>query len=335
MPNTDLFTTIPQSIKHHRETFAQNIRNIARLSEDHGYKGIFIFSDNRLADPWTIAGFVLAETKVLLPIISLQPAYMHPYMAAKKISSLALLYKRTVALHLVAGGFSNDLIALNEHTEHDRRFDRLAEYTLITQELLRSDEPVSFKGDFYKIKNLRLRPSIPDALQPQYFLSGSSNAARKAAESLHAKLIENPEPYHTWKTRHNDSTPSVAIRIGIIARNNHDNAWKEARSRFPVTPDGTMMHHLNVKFSGFYTNKSYSGKSEQNERKESVYWLEPFEHNHTLCPYLVGNYEEVSVELSRYLSSGCDTCILDIPVTNQELIHTLQTFEIAEKLILP
>jgi alkanesulfonate monooxygenase SsuD/methylene tetrahydromethanopterin reductase-like flavin-dependent oxidoreductase (luciferase family) len=47
----------------------------------------------------------------------------------------------------VAGGFKNDLLALNDLTPHDERYARLLEYATVIQNLLRTGDPVSFFGD--------------------------------------------------------------------------------------------------------------------------------------------------------------------------------------------
>jgi Luciferase-like monooxygenase len=64
-------------------------------------------------------------------------------------------------LNMVAGGFTNDFAALNDTTQHDRRYVRLTEYTSIIQRLLESSNPVSHDGEFYKVSNLRMTPPLP------------------------------------------------------------------------------------------------------------------------------------------------------------------------------
>ena len=56
---------------------------------------------------------------------------MHPFTVAKTIASIGCLYGRQMYLNMVAGGFKNDLNALNDTTPHDKRYERLAEYTTI------------------------------------------------------------------------------------------------------------------------------------------------------------------------------------------------------------
>ena len=50
----------------------------------------------------------------LAPLVAVQPIYMHPFTAAKAISSVASLYERGFCINMVAGGFRNDLIALDD-----------------------------------------------------------------------------------------------------------------------------------------------------------------------------------------------------------------------------
>jgi alkanesulfonate monooxygenase len=59
----------------------------------------------------------------------------------------------------------------------------------------------------------------------------------------------------------------------------------------------------------------------------------PFENYQTFCPYLVGNYEEVADELSRYIRSGYHTFILDIPPAREELSHVRAAFDHASRAV--
>ncbi|MEX0721114.1 MAG: LLM class flavin-dependent oxidoreductase [Balneolaceae bacterium] len=334
MLKTELFTTTPQSVNFSERSFAEEVRKIAIQSENNGYKGTLIYSDNRLADPWAVTSFILAETSKLLPMIALQPAYMHPYTVAKKIATLGLMYERKISLNLIAGGFKKDLESLGDHTEHDKRYKRLIEYTEIIQQLLQSKR-VTYSGEFYTVKNLKLQPELPEELQPLYYLSGSSDSAKEASRILNAKLIEYPEP-HSYYTSQSTPTPSYSkgIRIGILARHSHNEAWSDARVRFPKTREGALTHQLAKKTSDSSWHKKLSEQGEKITKEEPVYWLGPFKNYNTFCPYLVGSYDEVTEEISHYLQTGCNTCILDIPVSETELKHTKHVFKQAEALIL-
>ena len=63
--------------------------------------------------------------------------------------------------------------------------------------------------------------------------------------------------------------------------------------------------------------------------ESSPYWLVPFQNYKTMCPYLVGSYEQVAEELARYITAGYRTVILDVPPSEDELTHTFAAFAAA------
>jgi alkanesulfonate monooxygenase len=61
----------------------------------------------------------------------------------------------------------------------------------------------------------------------------------------------------------------------------------------------------------------------------SPYWLVPFQNYKTMCPYLVGSYDQVAEELARYFGAGYRTVILDVPPSADELEHTFRAVNLA------
>ena len=181
-----IFSTCPPSDVAARDEYLHQVQEIASWSEDAGCEGILVYTDNAQVDPWLVAQAIIRATRTLCPLVAIQPAYMHPYSVAKMVTSLAFLHGRRVYLNMVAGGFTNDLAALNDHTPHDERYSRLGEYTAIIQGLLASAEPFTFSGSYYQVHNLRLTPPLPPELQPGVLMSGSSEAGMQAARRLGA-----------------------------------------------------------------------------------------------------------------------------------------------------
>src|SRR6266550_3066683 len=251
----EIFSTCPQAADFDRHAYAQRVIDVARWSERHGCRGILVYSDNRQLDPWLVAHLILQHTQTLCPLVAVQPVYTHPYAVAKMVATLAHLYGRRVYLNMVAGGFKNDLTALHDGTPHDRRYDRLIEYTLIIRQLLEGTGPVSFDGDCYTVKGLHLTPAVP------------------------------PELFR-----------------------------------------GQLTHQLAMKVSDSIWHRQLAELAKTAASAEHPYWLVPFENYKTMCPYLVGSYERVGDELSRYMSVGYRSFILDIPPTQEELHHTNQAF---------
>jgi len=322
-PETDqrlkIFATCPASALAQPETSIRQLADIARWSEEAGCEGILVFSDNRQLDPWLISQLIIEATERLCPLVAIQPIYMHPYTVAKMIASFAFLHGRRLYLNMVAGGFKNDLAALNDNTPHDDRYVRLVEYTTIIQSLLRTADPVSIDGRYYRVNNLRLTPRLPSDLLPGVLVSGSSEAGMDAARQLEATAVEYPKPPQEYASSAPAGIASRGIRIGIIARPDEADAWSIARKRFPEDRKGQITHELAMKVSDSHWHQQLSELGEHASSAVTPYWLAPFQNYKATCPYLVGSCERVAEEVAQYLAIGYRTFILDEPASAEDL----------------
>jgi alkanesulfonate monooxygenase len=314
----EVFSTCPTHGDSDRRAYVQNVIDVAQWSEDAGCKGILVYSENSLLDPWAISQIILQNTRHLCPLPAIQPVYMHPYSVAKAVATLGYLYGRRMYLNMIAGGFTNDLAALNDTTPHDKRYARLIEYTTIVKELLAGQSPVSYSGEFCKVDKLRLKPALEHDLLPGIFVSGSSEAGLAAARAIGATAIKYPKPPGE-ETVGLDDGIDYGIRIGIIAREKEGEAWRVAHQRFPEDRKGQLTHQLAMKTSDSVWHQQLSHLADENEG--NPYWLLPFQNYKTFCPYLVGSYDRVAEEIVRYIEAGHTTFILDIPPTQEELSH--------------
>jgi len=306
--------------------------DVARWSEEAGCEGILVYTDNSLVDPWLVSQIIIQHTTRLCPLIAIQPVFMHPYSVAKMVSSLGHFYRRRTYLNMVAGGFKNDLTALHDTTPHDKRYVRLVEYTIIIKELLRSSAPVSYQGEFYVVDKLRMTPPLPTELCPGILVSGSSDAGLAAARVVGATAVKYPQPLEREPDCSNDTLDS-GVRVGIIAREQESEAWNTAHARFPEERKGQLTHQLAMKTSDSVWHKQLSQMAQSIGEDTSPYWLVPFENYKTFCPYLVGSYDRVAAELSRYIERGYLTIILDIPPTREELEHIKVVFGRAKEMV--
>lgn len=331
-PETKIFSTSPQSSAVDQESYVKNVIDVARWSEEAGCEGILVYTDNTLVDPWLVSQIIIQNTTGLCPLVAVQPVYMHPYSVAKMVASLGHLYRRRVYLNMVAGGFKNDLTALNDSTPHDKRYARLVEYTTIIRELLLGVSPITFRGEFYVVDKLRLTPPLPRELFPGIFVSGSSDAGLETAQVLGATAIKYPQPAQEEPDCSDDNL-NIGVRVGIIARQNRSDAWSVAHMRFPENRKGQLTHQLAMKTSDSMWHKQLSQLASDVTVDESPYWLIPFETYKTFCPYLVGTYECVAAELATYISRGYGTFILDIPPSKEELEHINAVFAHARQMV--
>jgi alkanesulfonate monooxygenase len=325
-----LFTTCPPYTGSPGGDYFARVRDIARWSDEAGCDGILVYTDNSTVDPWLLSQMIVQNTKSLMPLVAVQPVYMHPYAVAKAVSSIAYLHGRRVCMNMVAGGFKNDLLALDDPTPHERRYDRLVEYTTIIQRLL-GGGPVTFTGEFYRVRQLTLKPAFPRELMPLITISGSSAEGLAAARRLDAIPVKYPEPAERCAYEGPDSDLPFGIRVGIIAREQEDAAWECAHQRFPADRAGKVTHDLAMKVSDSVWHKQLSNLAHQTDAQRSTYWLVPFEHYKTFCPYLVGDYARVADEIRRYMLAGSRLFILDVPAGEEELAHIRTVFSHAAR----
>jgi len=327
-PVLEVFSTCPRSDRSVAgPDYLREVEDVARWSEENGCKGILVYSDNSMLDPWIVSERILQVTKALCPLVAVQPIYMHPYAAAKMVATLGNLYGRQIYLNMIAGGFVNDLVALDDTTPHDKRYTRLTEYTSLILQLLKSKASVTFAGEFYRVDKLKMTPALPPELLPGVFVSGSSEAGIQAARTIGAVAVQYPKPPSECAAEPPLKGLECGIRVGIIARANENEAWEVAEKRFPGDRKGELTHQLAMKISDSNWHNQLSTTAENTRADRGVYWLRPFETYKTFCPYLVGSYESVSEELARYVRLKYETFILDIPPNEEELRHAGIVFE--------
>ncbi len=326
-----IYSTCPQSTQVSRADYLRQVVDVAQWSEACGCFGMLVYTDNGLVDPWLVTQHILQNTTQLRPLVAVQPIYMHPYAVAKMVATFGHFYDRQLYLNMVAGGFKNDLVALSDTTPHDKRYARLVEYTQIIRELLKGPDPVTFKGEFYTVEKLRMTPPLPSGLQPGIFVSGSSEEGLAAARALNATAVKYPQPVQAYEGKIVDDSGDSGVRVGIIARADGAEAWEIAHRRFPEDRKGQLTHQLAMKVSDSVWHKQLSALGETGPDQHHPYWMVPFQNYKTFCPYLVGSYERVGLELARYIQVGYKTFILDIPASEEELKHINRVFAEATK----
>jgi alkanesulfonate monooxygenase len=314
----EIFATCPQSKDFPREDYLPRVAEVACWSEAAGCTGILVYTDNSIVDPWLVAQIIIERTERLCPLVAVQPVYMHPYSAAKMVASYGYLHRRRIYLNMVAGGFRNDLEALNDPTPHDERYARVTEYTLVMKRLLESPDPVTFEGQYYTIRSLRMTPRLPPDLMPGILISGSSSAGIAAAQDIGATGIVYPKPVEE-EIDASETLTRRGARIGIIARQDSADAWRIAHDRFPDDHKGRLTHKFATAVSDTVWHKQLSERIDESVARATPYWLWPFQTYKTFCPYLVGSYDETAEHVARYLAKGYRTFILDWPRSDEDL----------------
>ena len=66
-----VFSTSPQSTALDRALYRQNVIDVARWSEEAGCRGILVYTDNSLVDPWLVAQIIIENTERLSPLVAI------------------------------------------------------------------------------------------------------------------------------------------------------------------------------------------------------------------------------------------------------------------------
>ncbi|MHC2947295.1 alkanesulfonate monooxygenase SsuD/methylene tetrahydromethanopterin reductase-like flavin-dependent oxidoreductase (luciferase family) [Bradyrhizobium diazoefficiens] len=140
-------------------TYVGELMRVAQFADSNGFEGILLFEGNDVfVEPWAMAQHIMAGTTRSSPLIAVNPIYMHPFTAAKFVSSFAQFYGRKVYLNMITGTAVSDLQGLGDDHSHANRYVRLGEFVALMRQLLSSPRPVNVAGRFYRASNLQLRP---------------------------------------------------------------------------------------------------------------------------------------------------------------------------------
>jgi alkanesulfonate monooxygenase len=172
--------------------------------------------------------------------VAVQPVYMHPYTAAKMVASLADLHGRRLYLNMVAGA-SRMTSLPSTITRRTTNATTAWWYWRVINGVLTSENGFRFSGGYYTVSNLKMPPSVPDELFPGIVISGSSGAGLAAATAIGATAVKYLQP--PGEEEEEAADVPRGCRLGIIARENAEDAWAVAYERFPEDRNGQITPH--------------------------------------------------------------------------------------------
>jgi alkanesulfonate monooxygenase len=295
--------------------YVGELMQVAQFADRNSFEGILLFEGNDVfVEPWAMAQHIMAQTTRSSPLIAVNPVYMHPFTAAKFVSSFAQLYGRKVYLNMITGTAVSDLQGLGDDQSHADRYARLGEFVALVRQLLASPRPANFEGRFYRASNLQLRPRLPAELMPEFLIAGQSEAAERVAiETGCIKMQMLPPDLERGLT-------APGLNFGIFAREGRDEARRAAQRRFRDNPDDRELLSLTMENTdSVWKRRLYDGQS--GELRENGYWLLPFLTFQADCPYLVGGYAEIGAKLKHFANKGLTTIMLDMVADESEMQH--------------
>ncbi|WP_433651519.1 LLM class flavin-dependent oxidoreductase [Micromonospora zamorensis] len=305
--------------------FRPGLATLARRAEENGFTGLLVFYDHMVLDPWTVAGLLLQETSMLVPLVAMQPYTMPPFTAAKTIASLTSLYHRRIDLNIITGAAPEELHQIGDPLDHDGRYARATEYVALLQRLFGADEPVTWNGDHYRFRNLRINTRLPEHLRPRVFVPGSSTAGQALANRVGHVTITHPEPVdrfaQSFAATRKDSGLDLGVRVGLVARPTAEEAWAVALDGHRVDRAARLRTLLKRESESDW-NRRLARLATEADVHDEVYWTGLYSTGRTGAPLLVGSYDQVARYLDRYLALGVTKLLLTKVDTEHDFRHT-------------
>jgi alkanesulfonate monooxygenase len=313
------------------DEYWKNIEQVIAWSDQYDATGILLFEGNdTFVQPWLAGHATFTNTTTLCPLVAVNPVYMHPFTAAKMVSSFAYLYGRKTYLNMITGTALSYLDALNDHLDKEQRYDRLREYSELISLLTASGgQPVTYEGEYYKTKNLKLEPAVPENLQPTFYIAGQSEGAVKTSQAIGAVHMQMLPARLDAELR----PGATGIHFGIVTRNDEDAAWRAAKENFPPDAEGRRMQAFSMNNTDSVWKQRMMMATKMEEDAQPGYWLEPFRNFKADCPYFIGSRSQVAGLVSRLVRNGIRHIILDIPRAEQEFAEIDAAFAEAAQLL--
>ena len=193
-------------------------QNIVRLAEDLGFVGVFRSDHFTNSDPpdieslelWTSLTWLAGHTRRIEfgPLVT-PFSFRHPVHTARMAAAVDDLSNGRLVLGLGAGWnqrehhvFGFDLL------EPKSRFDRFEEVMQVVTRLLQSDEPVTFEGHYYRLREATLLPRPQRPGGPKILVGGNgikrtlTHVVRYASEWNCVMLL--PDEFAHLNSRLND-----------------------------------------------------------------------------------------------------------------------------------
>ena len=132
---------------------------------------------------------LLSATERLRVIAAVHPGQWPPHILAKLSATAQELHGGRLALNVVSGWFKDEYTRLGlDWLDHEERYRRAEEFIEVLRGLW-AEEPFTFRGDFYRTRDVVFRPS--PARPPEVFQGGNSTAARQMAGRLSDLYLMN------------------------------------------------------------------------------------------------------------------------------------------------
>jgi alkanesulfonate monooxygenase len=229
------------------------LAQVARAADRLGFTGALVPFGLFCEDPWIVASALAQQTTRLKFMLALRPGLASPLLTAQMAATFQRLSGGRLVFNVVVGGDADEQHRYGDWLDHDRRYERAAEFLDLFHRLW-NGEPVDFTSPHYRVEAGLL--TRPDPRKPEIHVGGSSGNARETA-ARHADVYlawgEPPAQLRDLITdlRERAAGAGRQLRLGtrfhVISRDDPDEAWQVARRLLDGFDPG-LIHKTQARF---------------------------------------------------------------------------------------
>ena len=309
---------------HVRANHPDYLADVARAIEYAGFNAILIPTGPTCHDAWVVSAALSRATTRLKFLVAFRPGFVLPAVAAQTAQSLQRITGGRLLLNVVTGGSSVEQRGYGDFLDHDQRYARTGEFLDIVRRLW-SGERFSYEGDYYRLRDARLRRPV-DTAPPVYF-GGASAAAEGVAARYSDTYLFWGEPPAMVRERiaradalaaGHGRTLRYGYRVHVIARDTEAQAWAEAERLLREVPKADIeqaQRHLARSESAGQARMAslHAGKTLNHVRDLEIYpnlWAGIGLVRGGAGTALVGSHAQVAERIEELHALGLDSFIL-------------------------
>ncbi|ENH95634.1 alkanesulfonate monooxygenase [Gracilibacillus halophilus YIM-C55.5] len=299
--------------KSERNGSPEYIKNIAQKLDDYNFHNILIPVGPNCSDSFITASHLLNHTKNIRPLIAVRPGFIVPTYVAKMVTSLDHISNGRISLNVITGGSPKELAMDGDFLEHDKRYDRLREFTDILQLSWTNPSSFNYEGEYYSIKEAQPQKKLIHRPTPELYLGGASDNALSVASELFDTYLMWGEPVETVEkqlfkvnslAKKKNREISCGLRINLFLGETNKEAWNKALFAISKVSDKKQ-----ERLNSYIKNSDSVGLNriqdlKKNEWSDKCFWtgMTPYRSGNSTA--LVGTYEQVADSIINYYKVG-------------------------------
>lgn len=250
---------------------------------------------------------LLANTERLKVIAAVHPGFWQPAVLAKLAATAQEWSNGRFALNVVSGWFKKEFTDLGElWLDHEERYRRSEEFIEVLKGAWSQDD-FTFRGDFYRTRDLTFRPQPSPA--PEIFQGGNSTSARHMAGRLSDVYFMNGNTVQNVAEQTNEVGGYAAdhgrrTRFGLNGFAVVRDTEQEARSVVQEIIDNA--DEQKVRDFGDAVKQAGSASSDGKGMWAGSEFKDLVQYNDGFKTGLIGTPEQVAARIMEYKRAGVD-----------------------------